>query len=180
MDAETPVDGATLFENFLKAVPWEDPEEEMMVEVKKILKANWVTRVSHFGNLDVKSMKLPADDAPAGASLGDLHRYGCFADLFPCMDSGFIQKACNFFEEQYGTDDEKEVAAPKTPKRDDTASSRVEAALLSFAEMGKTRKVYEQINLEELMETHGLDWYFPPEASCACLGVFVFCCLRCK
>ena len=96
------------------------------------------------------------------------------------MNSGFIQKTCDFFEEQYGTDDEKEVAAPITPKEDNSASSRVEAALLSMAEMGKTRKVYERINLEELMETHGLDWYFPPEASCACLGAFGFCCLRCK
>ena len=76
------MDGATLFENFLMAVPWEDPQEEMMDEVKKILKANWVTRVSHFGNLDVKSMKLPADDTPAGASLGDLNTCGRFADLF--------------------------------------------------------------------------------------------------
>ena len=89
--------------------------------------------------------------------------------------AGFIKKAIKHFDRQYGSDDETEtnkgvdrlVAAPRTPKAEDSnssgvAESRLEQALLGV--MGKTRKVYEHVNLEELMESRGLDWFFPAEA----------------
>ena len=143
------MDGATKFVNFLAAVPWEEPAPEMMAEVNELLKHNWVTRVSHFSQLDVKNLKFTDEgNVPAGATLG------------------FIQKAIKFFDQQYGSDDER-VPAPKTPKGDDGhvhkggGEARLEQAFLSA--MGKTRKVYENINLEELMESRGLDWFFPPE-----------------
>ena len=85
--------------------------------------------------------------------------------------AGFIQTAIKLFDRQYGSDDESErVAAPRTPTDGGNyggndgnygGESRLEQALMSA--MGKTRKVYEHINLEELMESKGLDWFFPPE-----------------
>ena len=85
--------------------------------------------------------------------------------------TGFIQtKTIKYFEQQYGGDDEQErVVAPKTPKWDesnddkDGGETRLEQAFLSAT--GKTRTVYEHINLKELMESRGLDWFFPPEVS---------------
>ena len=50
--------------------------------------------------------------------------------------------------------------------------SRLEQALMSA--MGKTRKVYEHINLEELMESRGLDWFFPPEVIYFCMQCMRF------
>ena len=113
--------------------------------------------MSHFSQLDVKNIKFEeGGNLPAGATLG------------------FIQKAIRYFEQQYGSDDEHERAkAPRTPKFDESnvdkggVEKRLEQALLSA--MGKTRKVYENINLEELMESRGLDWFFPPEVSSFCL-----------
>ena len=75
--AETPVDGPTLFENFLRAVPWEDPQPEMMLEVKDLLKQNFVSRVSHFSKLDIKCLKLP-EEVPRGATLGRSYQWSCF------------------------------------------------------------------------------------------------------
>ena len=66
-DADTPMHGPILFVNFLAAVPGEDLQEEMMIEVKARLNANSITVASHFANLDVNSLKLLADGAPAGA-----------------------------------------------------------------------------------------------------------------
>ena len=56
--AETPMDGATRFTNFPADVPWEDPAPQMMEEVNALLKLSWVTRVSHFSQLDVKNTSL--------------------------------------------------------------------------------------------------------------------------
>jgi len=148
--AETPMDGATKFVNFLAAVPWEEPAPEMMAEVNELLKNNCVTRVSHFSRLDVKNLKFTDEgNVPAGATLG------------------FIQKAIKFYEQQYGSDDER-VQAPKTPPNgadghDDKSGGEARLELAFLSAMGKTRKVYENINLEELMESRGLDWFFPPE-----------------
>ena len=79
---------------------------------------------------------------------------------------GFIKKAIKIYEHIYGSDDEQDrpaVAAPSTPKGEGTRGNEIERALLTLA--GKTRKMYEYINLEELMEKRGLDWFFPPEVS---------------
>jgi hypothetical protein len=65
------MDGATRFENFLADVPWEEPDAGMLQEVKTLLAKNFVTRVSHFDQLNVKNLKF--DDAPAGATLGMKH-----------------------------------------------------------------------------------------------------------
>ena len=173
--AETPMDGATKFVNFLAEVPWEDASPEMMEQVKALLKYNLVTRVSHFAHLDVKKIRSDlAGAVPGGAIYGmRVCALLAIARLLACLClAGFIQTAIKLFDRQYGSDDESErVAAPRTPKGDESnygsndgnygGESRLEQALMSA--MGKTRKVYEHINLEELMESKGLDWFFPPE-----------------
>ena len=166
--SETPMDGPTQFENFLVGVPWEEPDPGMLQEVRAPLTKNFVTRVSHLEGLDIKSLKF--DDAPAGGTLGRNHAMRS-VKLFmsSARMSGFIQKAIKMYDQLYGSDDEKEkseVPAPSTPNGAENypdKESRIEQALLTLA--GKTRKMYEHINLEELMEKHGLDWFFPPEVS---------------
>ena len=150
-------DGERKFNAFLKAVPWEEPAPEMLAEVVQLLKQNYVTRVTHFAGLDPQ--KLRFDEFSSGGTLA------------------FIKKAIDYYELQYGTDDESEkkrprveakVAQPRTPRAEAGGErvSLLEEALMGT--LGKHRKVYEQVDLDKLMEKSGLDWYFPPEVrACA-------------
>jgi hypothetical protein len=150
-------EGERKFNAFLAAVPWEEPAPEMLAEVMQLLKQNYVTRVTHFAGLDAKNLRF--DECSSGGTLA------------------FIKKAVDYYELQYGSDDESDkkrprvdakVAQPRTPIAEAGGErvSLLEEALMGT--LGKHRKVYEQVDMDKLMEKSGLDWYFPAEVrACA-------------
>ena len=90
--------------------------------------------------MDIKYIRF--DDAPRAATLG------------------FLKKAIRCYDEQYGSDDE--AAQPARPALPLATSQQLESVVVNV--LGKAKKSFEQVNLEQLLENGGLIDLFPAEA----------------
>ena len=89
--------------------------------------------------IDVRHIRF--DDAPRAATLG------------------FIKKAIRYYVEQYGSDDE--AAPPGKSVLPLAASQQLESVVVNV--LGKAKRSFEQVNLEQLLEKDCLGDLFPPE-----------------
>ena len=74
----------------------------------------------------------------------------------------FIRKAIKFYDEQYGSDDEPAgPAGPAGPAVPLATSQQLESVVVNV--LGKAKKSFEHVNLEQLLEKDGLSELLPAE-----------------
>ena len=117
-----------------------DADVELLKEARELLAKNGVRKVAHLEGMDVKHIRF--DDAPMATSLS------------------FIKKAIRYYEQQYGSDDE--AAQPAKPSLPLAAAQQLESVVVNV--LGKAKRSFEHINLEQLLEKDGLDNLFPAES----------------
>lgn len=113
---------------------------ELLKEARDLLAKNGVKKVANLEGMDVKHIRF--DDAPMATSLS------------------FIKKAIRYYEQQYGSDDE--AAQPAKPSLPLAAAQQLESVVVNV--LGKAKRSFEHINLEQLLEKDGLDNLFPAES----------------
>ena len=74
----TAVDCDAEFQTFLKSVPWEGADWQLLDEVEQLLRYNCITRISHLDGLDVGHIKFTRELQPTGGAIGT----ACVATLY--------------------------------------------------------------------------------------------------
>ena len=111
----------------------------MLKEAKELLSKNGVKKVANSEGMDVRHIRF--DDAPMATTLA------------------FLKKAIRCYEEQYGSDEE--AAPPAKSVLPLAASQQLESVVVNV--LGKAKRSFEQVNLEQLLEKDCLGDLFPAE-----------------
>jgi len=116
-----------------------EADEELLKEAKELLVKNGVKKIANLEGMDVKHIRF--EDAPKATTMA------------------FLKKAIRCYEEQYGSDDEP--APPAKSVLPLAAAQQLESVVVNV--LGKAKRSFEQVNLEQLLEKDGMGDLFPAE-----------------